>query len=516
MAEQLKSEIAIEWIEEWLIVPGGDHTGERLKLVEFQKDILRKVFDNPHVTLQAIISMPRGAAKSTLCAMILALYLVGPFVKRNTTLVSTAMTREQASEVYKLLANMTMMNPKLAKYIHPRENKKQLVNKHLNISFTALSSDAKDKQGGAAYIAIHDEVGSIRGPYSELISAVDGGMAKNKGSISFYISTQAGADNDLYSRLIDTYKDGADPHVVCIVYKTPDDVDPLSEEALEHHPAYSTFADKVMLRSQQNKARLMPHLLSHFRQYFLNQRVDADEGFITRELWSLNSQEPEDWKGKEVYISLDLSDANDLTCITIMFKNEKDDRYSIVPFFFLPKEGIREKSKSDRIQWDVWAEQGHLILTTGKTVGMDVVAEKLLYINENAKIKQIAYDRWKIKAFKKDLVQAGASESWIEEKFFDFPNNMRGMTPAIRVLQWMLLNELIAHGNHPILTLCFFNIKVVRSSGSSNLMMFDKKSVDRKIDGAVATAMCVGIIQGIGAQKTKPKSYLETEDLFII
>lgn len=509
-----KSEIAINWIENNLIVPDGDYVGKKIQLADFQKEVLQDVFDNPHGTMKAIITMPRGAAKTTLCACILALFLIGPFVKQNTQLVSTALTKEQAGLTYDLLAKMLVMNHYLAKYVKIRDFKKQIVNPKLRITYTALSADAKDKQGGAAYVAVHDEVGSIRGPRSDLITAVDYGMKKNKGSISFYISTQAAGNNDFYSNLIDTYKDGGEPTAIVKIFACPEEVDPLSEEALEYHPAFNTFGDKEGLRALQREARLMPTKLVEFRQFFLNQRVDAEGAFINPAIWKVNGNQPEPWHGKDVYVSLDLSRVNDLTSMTILFKNDHDEKFSVVPFFYLPQDGIREKAKNDRVQWDVWANEGFITLTPGKIVGYEYVAKQLREIHEKANIVKFAFDRYNIFYFKKHLLDVGFNEHWIQEHQIDFGQGFKSMHPAILQLETMLIQEELAHGNHPVLTYCFDNVKVVVDP--ANWRKFDKKSKDRKIDGAITTVMCAGIYADFGKNKAKPKTYMHEEDLFII
>lgn len=515
VTEKTKAQIAIDWIERNLIIPDGDYVGDKFKLAEFQKNILIDIYDNDVPIRKAIISMGRGAAKSTLCACILALYLVGPFVKQNTQLVSTALTKEQAGLTYELLVKMLLMNGYFKKYIHVRDFKKQIVNKKLRITYTALSADVKDKQGGAAYVAVHDEVGSIKGPTSALLNAVDYGMAKNKESISFYISTQAEADTDYFSQLIDTYKEGVEPSVYVKVFACPEDVDPFSEEALEYHPAFNEFADKESIRIKQREAKLMPNELARFRQFYLNQRVDADSAFINPEVWNLNGEEPEDWKNKDVIVALDLSMKNDLTSMTLMFRNDNNDKLSIVPFFYLPEAAIKKRPENERPVWQRWVSDGKLIQIPGESVEYSYVAEQLSYINQHARIIKVVFDPWNIKYFKRDLIEKGFTEHWIDEYLHEFRQNVKDMSPAIRELENMIVNQRLAHGNHPVLTMCFKNVKVKVDSGITNNRMFQKKSSDRKIDGAITTAMCAGAWHDFGTQP-KPKSYLFEEDLFVI
>ena len=58
----------IEFVETVCFVPEGKFVGRPLKLMDWQKDILRLIYDNPAGTRRAIISMGRKNSKSTLSA----------------------------------------------------------------------------------------------------------------------------------------------------------------------------------------------------------------------------------------------------------------------------------------------------------------------------------------------------------------------------------------------------------------------------------------------------------------
>ena len=62
----------IQFIEGYLRVPEGKDVGKPLVLADFQKKFLIDVFDNPHGTRRAILSMGRKGGKTALIAAILA------------------------------------------------------------------------------------------------------------------------------------------------------------------------------------------------------------------------------------------------------------------------------------------------------------------------------------------------------------------------------------------------------------------------------------------------------------
>ena len=65
----------IAFIETVCFVPEGKFVGQSLRLQEWQKDILRAIYDNQAGTRRAIISMGRKNAKTTLSACLLLAHL---------------------------------------------------------------------------------------------------------------------------------------------------------------------------------------------------------------------------------------------------------------------------------------------------------------------------------------------------------------------------------------------------------------------------------------------------------
>ena len=98
----------IRWIERACHVPEGMDVGKELKLRPWQKDEIRRIYDNPAGTRRAIISFGRKNAKTTLSAMILLAHLAGPMAERNrnSQLYSAAQSRDQAALLFNLAAKM--------------------------------------------------------------------------------------------------------------------------------------------------------------------------------------------------------------------------------------------------------------------------------------------------------------------------------------------------------------------------------------------------------------------------
>ena len=77
-------------------------------------------------------------------------------------------------------------------------------------------------------LAIHDELGQVRGPRSELYEAIETAMGAQAYPLSIAISTQAPTDADLLSTLIDDAKRGVDPATKLFLFAADAEDDPWS------------------------------------------------------------------------------------------------------------------------------------------------------------------------------------------------------------------------------------------------------------------------------------------------
>lgn len=480
----------IAWVEQNLFVPSGSGVGEPVRLRWFQRMAFRALYSKKTPCRRLIYSVGRKNGKSALTACILLLHLVGPEAgkRRNAEYYSTAQSREQASIVFELAKKMILMSPSLSNVLTITDSAKKIENKELGLSYRALSADANTAYGLSPALAIHDELGQVRGPKGELYSAVETAMGAYDNPLSIVISTQAADDSSLLSVLIDDAKKGNDPQTKLILFTAPDDCDPFSEEAVKlANPALGDFQNKAEVMGMADNARRMPAQESSFRNLNLNQRVDSYDPFISRQIW-IQSGEHGRFTGP-CFGGLDLSEVNDLTALVLVFP--QDNPWSVKSYFWLPKFGIVEKSKKDRVTYDVWEKQGHLLTTPGKSIEYEYVAQQIAELFDQYDIKKIGFDRWNMRHLKPWLSKSGLSEGLIDERFAEFGQGYVSMSPALRVLEAKLLNAKLAHGNHPVLTMCAGNA-VVKTNEAGDRKL-DKAKSRGRIDGLVSLAMACSL-----------------------
>jgi phage terminase large subunit-like protein len=498
---QVTGDDIILFIETCCYIPEGKFVGQQVRLREWQKDVIRGIYDSP--TRRAIISFGRKNAKTTLAAFLLLAHLVGPAHRKNSQLYSAAQSRDQAALLFSLAAKIVRLSPDLRGAVVVRDTAKQLACPALGTLFRALSAEASTSYGLSPAFVVHDELGQVKGPRSELYEALETAAGAQENPLSIVISTQAPTAGDLLSVLIDDAKTGADQRVKLFLYTAPEDLDPFSDEAIKAaNPAFGDFLNEVETREQAESARRMPAREAAYRNLVLNQRVNMHSPFIARAVWeSCGKAIDEDvFLGRPVYAGLDLSARNDLTAF-VMVAQDDEGKWHVRPEFWCPEVGLEERARRDRAPYDVWHRQGYLHATPGASVDFSFVAQRLAELGSEMDLRCIAFDRWRMDYLTADLNRLGLPFTVLQKVEIPpegLPDGLvlvkhgqgyGDMPPALDSLEAELLNGRLLHGGHPVLTWCAANAVAERNAAGERKL--EKAKSTGRIDGIVALAMAM-------------------------
>lgn len=318
------------------------------------------------------------------------------------------------------------------------------------------------------------------------------------------ISTQAATDADLFSVWLDDAEASSDPRIVSHLYTAPEGCDLLDETAWRAaNPALGLFRSEDDLREQMTQAQRMPSMENSARNLLLNMRVSTDAPFVSPDVWKACGTLPQPFDGP-VYAGLDLSARNDLTALVLIGKRE--GVWQVFPHFWTPQTGLQERARRDRVPYDVWHRQGFLRTTPGASVDYEHVAADIAEIVGDLDLRAIAFDRWRMDILQRELERMGLALPLVP-----FGQGYKDMAPALDTLEAELLNGRIAHGMHPVLTMCAANATTVRDPAGGRKL--DKSRATGRIDGMQALAMAFGVAQV--AQDPPPDPYKNRGLLFV-
>ena len=239
--------------------------------------------------------------------------------------------------------------------------------------------------------------------------------------------------------------------------------------------------DKVQAACES--AQQNPAEENAFRQLRLNQWVKQAIRWMPMDKWDACAFKvtEESLRGRVCYGGLDLSSTTDITAFVLVFPPlDKDDKYVVLPYFWIPEDTLELRVRRDHVPYDVWERQGFLQTTEGNVVHYGYIEKFIEQLGEKYNIREIAFDRWGAVQMVQNLEGMGFT-------VVPFGQGFKDMSPPTKELMKLTLEQKIAHGGHPVLRWMMDNI-FIRTDPARNIKA-DKEKSTEKIDGAVATIM---------------------------
>ena len=194
----------------------------------------------------------------------------------------------------------------------------------------------------------------------------------------------------------------------------------------------------------------------------------------------LSNKTLKDFIGKRAVVGLDLSQSNDLTSISLVFKYEegKNTRYFIHSHSFMPSERLIEIEKrgATKIPYRKWVQDGLITLTDGLRTDYKFVLEylKQLIDEYNINVTEIAYDPYNAGMFIEDL-------SEICDKIVKITQSCKSLSSPTEDFRLNVIEGNVEFNkNDELLQWSLNNAYLVRNSFDE--VKIDKKSREDKID----------------------------------
>lgn len=496
----------------------GALKGKYIILDPFQILILLCVFGPEHpstrlrVVKEGLLTMGRKNAKTTLIAGMSTAMMVldkDHYGLDGGELYVGASDRPQASITFGIVNNFILQDRDLgvSTLFNITPSNKTMTHRTTLTEFRVLSSDAYRSHGLNPSLVIFDEMGNVPNPAAtDFIDVLTSGFGAQREPLTLEMSTQAPADSHVFSQLVDRCKrinagEEECSEVAGFVFETPEQ---LGKEKLDiHDEQYWHLANPLVLSSPElledmrrasREARSLPSKEARFRNLRLNQRANPYNPLITKTAWGKCSGyvDVESLYGQRCYLALDLSGVKDLTALVATFDPDEDGRIPVLPFFFMPSDGLEERQNEDKVPYVSWAEQGFIDISSHKTIDHDIIAAQIESLLGNFDVAGMGCDRWRIEDTKTALRERGLGSFADNEKFmFAIGQGYKDANACVEALERTVTEEKLNHGDHPVLTWCISN--TVTTSDPAGNRKFDKAKSYGRIDGTVALAMSLRV-----------------------
>ena len=237
------------------------------------------------------------------------------------------------------------------------------------------------------------------------------------------------------------------------------------------------------LEDQVNDAKNRPEAVRNVMTKNVNLWVDAEKTWILDDAWMkcVGTTEIEDLRGCECWGGLDLSNVSDITAFVLIF--HENDKFQLLPFFWIPEEKMLEKIRKENINYDLWVKAGFVKVTSGNVLDYEFVKADILQITEMYDLQSSAYDRWNSSQTIIDLQNEGMECN-------PFGQGYGSMSAPSKEFEKLVLSEKIEHFGNPVLR-WMLSSTLIKTDPAGNIKPDKEKSV-QKIDGIVASIMALG------------------------
>jgi len=475
----------------------GEWYGKPFRLMPWQEQIIRDVFgivDRETGYRQfrtAYVEIGKKNGKSELAAAV-ALYLLFADGEAGAEVYSCAADINQASIVFNTAKAMVEQCGDLANLSKLVPSTKRIIFPHTNSFYRVLSSETKSKQGFNVSGLIFDELFAQQ--TRELFDTMTKFTGDARRQPLYFLITTAGRDRtsicyEIHCKakaVLDGSKIDSSFYPAVFGIKDGDD---WNDEAIwrKVNPSIGVTIPFETVKAAYEQASQNPAEEMHFRQFRLNEWCNADVRWMPMDKWDACGGElnPEDFHGRDCYAGLDLSSTSDLTALTLVFPPEgEDEKYTVMPFFWLPENAIDLRTRRDHVPYAVWRKMGVINTTEGDVVDYDFITAFIDKLTEVFRIKEIAYDRWGAEKIRRDLEELGEERGF---SVFPFGQGFGSMAAPTRDLMQLVQEGKLRHGKHPVLDWNMGNV-VAEVDAHLNMKISKKKSTE-KVDGAVALVM---------------------------
>lgn len=491
--DKKKAERAVTFIEN-LCHTKGKWAGKRFWLLPWQEQLIRDIFgivkpDGNRQFRTAFVEICKKVGKSELAAAI-ALYLLYADNEPSAEVYGAAADRQQASIVFDVARQMVEMSPALMKRSKLMSATKRIVNYGNAGFYQVLSAEVGSKHGFSISGLVFDEIHTQ--PNRQLYDVLTKYSSDARQNPLHFIITTAGNDRhsiafELHTKAVDILEGRrVDPTFYPVVYGLKDDEDWEDEvNWYKVNPSLGYTVDIERLRDAYREAKQNPADEITFKWLRMNMWVSSTTSWIPDATF-MKGNEPIDMRlleGRDCYAGLDLSSTGDITALVLIFPpRNTDEKYILVPYFWVPEETIPQRVKANSVPYDVWEKQGYLLATEGNVIHYDFIEKFICDLAEKYHILEIAVDRWNATHMIQNLEDAGFT-------MVPFGQGFASMSTPTKEFYRLLMEGQIIHAGHPVLRWMAGNV-VIETDAAENIKVTKAKSKE-KIDGIVASIMAL-------------------------
>jgi phage terminase large subunit-like protein len=488
---------AIEFIEQYCThIKGNRWAGHRFTLIPWQRELLERAYgtlkangNRQYRTIYCEVGKKNG--KSELASCVALIGLVGDD-EAGAEVYSAAGDINQASLVYYPAAQMVRNDEDLRERLKIIDSRRRIIDYQKNSFYQVLSSESFTKHGLNPSTVIFDELHAQknRDLYDVLTEGTD--IAREQ-QLIFIITTAGIHDENSIGWEVHDYarqvKEGIidDPGFLPIIHAAePDDDWEDPEVWKKANPSLGHIFDMDNLQAHYEAVKQNPARQNNFRRFRLNQWVSQVTRYIPMDHWRACDDPVDKGKllGRQCFGGLDLSSKIDMASFVLVFPPEGNEKWQVLPYYFMPEDTLMERAKEDRVPYDMWKRKGLITATPGNVIDYGFIEKQMVEAANLYSLQEISYDPWNAT----ELATRMENDHGIT--MVEHRQGFKSMSEPTKKLHAHIIEEKLQHGGHKVLEWNADNLEV-KTDESENVRPV-KANTKKRIDGIVALIMAFG------------------------
>lgn len=440
---------------------------------------------------EVILFIARKNTKTFLAALIFIILMLTE--NDYSEFYSICLDRDLAGEVKKAIAQILNVSPNVGQYFNIPKTLSGRLECTLTHSFYQPRTAEANRNNSikpSAFIA--DEFGAMKD--NSNVGAMKTGQLSVKNPLMFKLTTAYAEDKSIMLDELEYIKKvykglEIDERLFALLYYAPeehlwDDIGLQMANPLKVEENYQE------IRENRRKALAKPSEREEYLTKNMNFFVPSNSGEAYIELDKLrqckNIRGVFDWKGKDVYLGLDLAMSNDNTSVSMV--TLEDDVIFAKSWAFIPKDRIEEKNKKERTDYRRFIEEGSCFACGNQIISYEYVENFIMNLEKEygVHIIQIGYDRYNCISTANKLETAGYE--CVEVK-----QHSSVLHQPTKWLQESILQKKFSYDGDKLYEINFQN---ARCTEDTNLNKYvNKKKSSGKVDMVVSTIIATYLLQ---------------------
>lgn len=408
---------------------------------------------------------------------------------------SVAPDLKLSSEVKLAIKKIIKVSPDISKHFKVTRDYTRC--KFNEAEYIALAYSNDNMDGKLARLWLADEAGNLDSYPVEAMRSSQINLWNKQGII---ISTQYPNDNNVFLDEIDYGKKILDKLIedkryFCLLYE-PDDklIKEWETNDLVIYQSNPVSVNNELMFDELKKSRLKAILYENKKENYLCKHNNiqykglGSEGYVDIDIVKQCRivEDLEFWKGKKVYLGLDLSMTEDNTSVAMVTEYE-GFLYAKV-WAFIPKDKIDIKSNKERLNYKKMIEKEICFDCGDDAIDYKYVEDFIMALEEKyeVQIMQIGYDRYNCLSTAQKLEAAGYEVVEVKQ-------HSSILHAPTKLLKEYILHRTFKYEDNRLLEINFSNARCTEDTNKNKYV--NKKKSAGKVDMVVSTIIAVYLLQ---------------------